>query len=101
MAGATQRPPDALQGRWVSLSMFFNGFFNVFLNVFLMFLFCFYYYYYYYYYYVVSLFDCKMCHYRVRTHPGKPGKFWNLINRIPVLEYTVLISSKVLENTGI
>ena len=37
---------------------------------------------------------------RVRTDPGKPGKYWNLIIRIPGLEYTG-ISSKVLENTGI
>ena len=37
---------------------------------------------------------------RVRTDPGKPGKYWNLIIKIPGLEYTG-ISSKVLENTGI
>ena len=37
---------------------------------------------------------------RVRTHPGKPGIYWNLIIGIPGLEYTG-ISSKVLENTGI
>ena len=37
---------------------------------------------------------------RVRTDPGKPGKYWNLIITIPGLEYTG-ISSKVLENTGI
>ena len=39
-------------------------------------------------------------YYRVRTHPGKPGKYWNLIIRIPGLEYTGILS-KVLENTGI
>ena len=38
--------------------------------------------------------------YRVRTYPGKPGIYWNLIIGIPGLEYTG-ISSKVLENTGI
>ena len=38
--------------------------------------------------------------FRVRTDPGKPGKYWNLIIRIPDLEYTG-ISAKVLENTGI
>ena len=38
--------------------------------------------------------------YRVRTHPGKPGKYWNLIIRIPGLECTGILS-KVLENTGI
>ena len=37
---------------------------------------------------------------RVRTDPGKPGIYWNLIIGIPGLEYTG-ISSKVLENTGI
>ena len=37
---------------------------------------------------------------RVRTHPGKPGIYWNLIIGIPGLKYTG-ISSKVLENTGI
>ena len=37
---------------------------------------------------------------RVRTDPGKPGIYWNLIIRIPGLEYTG-ISSRVLENTGI
>ena len=37
---------------------------------------------------------------RVRTHPGKPGIYWNLIIRIPGLEYTGILS-KVLENTGI
>ena len=37
---------------------------------------------------------------RVRTHPGKPGKYWNLIIRIPGLEYTGILS-EVLENTGI
>ena len=42
--------------------------------------------------------DRRYC--RVRTDPGKPGKYWNLIIRIPGLEYTG-ISSKVLENTGI
>ena len=41
-----------------------------------------------------------MAEYRVRTDPGKPGKYWNLIIIIPGLEYTG-ISSKVLENTGI
>ena len=40
------------------------------------------------------------CCHRVRTHPGKPGIYWNLTIRIPGLEYTG-ISSKVLENTGI
>ena len=38
--------------------------------------------------------------YRVRTHPGEPGIYWNLIIRIPGLEYTGILS-KVLENTGI
>ena len=37
---------------------------------------------------------------RVRTHPGKPGIYWNFIIRIPGLEYTGIVS-KVLENTGI
>ena len=42
----------------------------------------------------------KTTHVRVRTHPGKPGIYWNLITRIPGLEYTGILS-KVLENTGI
>ena len=29
---------------------------------------------------------------RVRTDPGKPGKYWNLIIRIPGLEYTGISS---------
>ena len=28
---------------------------------------------------------------RVRTHPGKPGIYWNLIIRIPGLEYTGIL----------
>ena len=37
---------------------------------------------------------------RVRTHPGKSGKYWNLLIRISGLECT-WIPSKVLESTGI
>ena len=29
---------------------------------------------------------------RVRTHPGKRGIYWNLIIRIPGLEYTGILS---------
>ena len=36
----------------------------------------------------------------VRTHPRKPGKYWNLIITIPSLECTE-ISANVLENSGI
>ena len=47
----------------------------------------------------IFIYICVWLH-RVRTHPGKPGIYWNLIIGIPGLEYTG-ISSKVLENTGI
>ena len=48
----------------------------------------------------VRKFYCVCLSHRVRTDPGKPGKYWNLIIIIPGLEYTG-ISSKVLKNTGI
>ena len=46
------------------------------------------------------MYECSFLLSRVRTHPGKSGKYWNLIICIPGFEYTEILS-KVLENNGI
>ena len=36
-------------------------------------------------------------YYRIGTHPGKPGKYCNLIIRIPGFEYTEILSKENLD----